>query len=382
MDSMTIKSISLILLGIAALILFSFLVFQKKRKRKTKRSKYIDALYALIENRKDDALKLLSQAVKNGETDVDAYLQLGNLLRENKMPEKAFQIHRGLTVRRNLGYEEEKSIRLAIAADLADMGKLNRAVSTLNSISKGKKDPDILMTLHTLYHRSADYDNAYSVLRSLSGIDSRINTEEKASYLATVASIFLQDDNYALAAKFLDKALKEDRKCVPAMYLSGKIAMTKMENGRAVGLWQNLVKADFSFFNEVFPMLEKVLFESGDFGELEDILEELYEKHPHDLHITMALASLHIKKGKLERGISILEEERKYSHNDPVVSLKLASAYFDAGRDNDARKILEESASNIETTLKWKCGSCDEESEYPLGYCPACNGFTCFIRLS
>ena len=375
MGSMTIKSILLIILAVAVIILFLILMFQKKKRNKSYRSKYIDALYALIDGRKDDALVLLTQAVKNGETDIDAYIQLGNLYREKKMPDKALQIHRALTVRRDLSYSEEKSIQISIAEDLADMGKIDRAVIALNTINKRKKDPEILMTLHRLYHRCGDFDNAYQIMKNLSSIDRNIGGEEKSAYLSSVASSCLKNGDSELAMKYLEKALKESDTSIPAIYLMARQNMEKREFEKASRLWHKLIKIDRSLFAEILPFLEKALFESGNFVGLEEILEELYKKYVDDSEIALSLASLYIKKGMFEESINILEDERKTGQNDPAVYLKLSLALFDSGRANEAHKVLAEFSTDSLITYVRKCNTCGAEYDLPFGYCTKCFSF-------
>ncbi len=378
MYNLNFRTILLIILAGAGLMLVLMLVLQRKRERRSNRSHYIDALYALIENRRDDALRLLTIAVKSGETDVDAYIQLGNLLREKKMPEKALQIHRNLTVRRDLGYEEEKSIQIAIAEDLADMGRIERALGALDSIHRDKKDPEIAMILHKLYHRCGDYDNALAMLKNLPHTGKQTQGARLAAYLATISSILIDSGDIEDASRYLRKALKEDGNCIAALYLSGMLAMEREDFEISAQMWTTLLKKDITFFEEVLPQLEKALFESGRFERLEDVLEELHDKNEKYAMIPVALASLYMKKGAVSKSISILEEERKSSRGNRAVSIKLASVYLETGKEKEARQVLDE----VELTARNRSGSicnvCGTRTSYPLDYCPVCSGFNTF----
>ena len=378
MDSLNFRTILLIILVIAAIVLILMLFLQRKRERGSHRSAYIDALYALIDGRKDDALRLLTMAVKSGETDVDAYIQLGNLLREKKMPEKALQIHRNLTVRRDLGYEEEKSIQIAIAEDLADMGRIERALGALDSIRRDKKDPEISLILHRLYHRCGDYDNAFATLKNIPLGDKQECASKLASYLAAVSSALIDSGDIENASRYLRKALKEDPDCIAALYLSGKLAMDREDFEISAQMWTTLLRKDITFFEEVLPKLEKALFESGRFERLEDLLEELHEKNEKYAMVPVSLAALYMKKGAVSKSISILEEERKSSKGNRAVSIKLASVYLAANKEKEARQVLDE----VELTARGRsgsvCGVCGAVSTYPLNYCPACSEFNSF----
>ena len=80
METMNIRLIVLTVLALAVVLLSVVVLLQRRKRGTGRRSMYVEALYALIEGRKDDAYSLLSSAVRNGEDDIDAYIQLGNLL--------------------------------------------------------------------------------------------------------------------------------------------------------------------------------------------------------------------------------------------------------------------------------------------------------------
>ncbi len=381
-DYMNIKTIILIILGSAVVVLFVLLYFQKKRSGRATRSRYIDALYALIEGRREDALKLLTVAVRNGENDVDAYIQLGNLLRERNQAEKALQIHKGLTVRRDLGYEEEKSIQLALAEDLSALGKTDRAIKALETIHGRKRDPEITKTLHRLYHRNGDFDEALNMLRYLMKADAGISKRDIASYLTCVASRMMDDGDFEGAGKYLERARKEDRSSVPALYLSGKFYMQEEDLESASRTWESLLATDISFFEEIIPILEKNLFDSGRFQRMGIILEDLLKNHPSHPHILESQAELFIKKGDLDKGINLLEEESAVTRNSPSLSVILASMYLRSGDQSGALKVLEESRRSTSNRRTWECGTCGKTYSVPFGYCAVCSEFNTSLRKS
>ncbi len=377
---MSMKLIILIILGTAVLILAVLLLFQRKRRRSTRRSSYIDALYALIEGRRGDALRLLTAAVKNGESDIDAYLQLGNLLRENEKPEKALQLHRGLAVRRNLGYEDEKRIQLAIADDLASLGRIEKSIQVLEGVSQRKKDRDVIIKLHSLYHRNKEYERAHAMLKELSRLDGEITGDSRAAYLATVAYGFYLTGDVDEAKKYLEKAEREDRQSRPALYLAGTIAMKERDMKTAANKWEQLLNTDISCFIDVIPLLEKTLYQSGRFQELEELLNDLIQKNPGRPLLVGALASLYEKKGEIERAIDVLETERESVDLGLIASVRLAELYIQAGRAEEARNTLEEIDVSTKQPAMYYCNVCGNYSDIPLAYCGECASFASFMK--
>jgi lipopolysaccharide biosynthesis regulator YciM len=370
----------IIVLAAAVLLLSAIIFFLRRKQKQPLRSKYIDALHALIEGRRDDALHLLMQAVRGGENYIDAYIRLGNLLREKSQIEKAFQIHKSLTVRRDLSSDEEKSIQLAIAEDLAAMGKIDKGISVVEGLKKRGRDADVLLTLHRLFHKKHDYDSAYNVMKDLSRVDSTITPARRASYLTSVASLLISYGRQEDAVRLLGRARKEDKKAATALYLMAGLAMEKGELSEAAEMWEKLLNIDIEYFDEVIPKLEKSLFELGRFQDLENILEKLAERFPDEPALSAALADLYAKKGEIEKGIDLLETDLAAQKREPSIKISLASLYLKSGRYDEALSLLEETDGEDRDACVRICDICGYETEIKIGYCPVCNSFDSFLK--
>jgi lipopolysaccharide biosynthesis regulator YciM len=375
MDTMNIRLIVIGVLCCAVAFLSLIVLLQRKKRGGARRSKYVEALYALIDGRKDDAYSFLTSAVRNGEDDIDAYIQLGNLMRERGQTEKALQLHRGLTVRPGLTFADEKSVQLSIAEDLAALGRTERAVAALETVRKKRKDADVLAALHRLYHTQGDYENAYGALRELSRVDNTVTSHMLASYLTSVACALLESGDNEEAGKYLDKARKEDSSCPGALYLSAGLANEKGNLNKAVKTWEDLLSLDMDYFPEVVALVEKALFESGRFEELEGILVRLLVKYPLNTLLLSSLAGFYAKKGEISRGIDLLEGERGRMTGDNILAISLATLYIKNGRIDEGLSVLEESNRLPSTAGTWKCGSCGEAYGTSLGFCKACCSF-------
>ena len=91
---------SVIFLALLALTLF--ILYFKPKKKHPPESLYTKALNAIIQGDKKIAIKHLRDVVKQDTSHIDAYLQIGNILREEGNVEGAIKIHRSLTMRPNL----------------------------------------------------------------------------------------------------------------------------------------------------------------------------------------------------------------------------------------------------------------------------------------
>jgi lipopolysaccharide biosynthesis regulator YciM len=359
----------------AVVVMAIGILIQRRKRGRSRRSLYIEALYALIDGRREEAFKLLSKAVRNGEDDIDAYIQLGNLMRERDQAEKALQLHRGLTVRSGLSLEDEKIIQLSIAEDLAALGMNERAITALETVRKKVRDADVLSSLFRLYDVQGEYERAFGALKELSRVDSSVTSRMKSAYLTSVAYSLIDSEDLEKAGKFLEKARKEDSKCPGALYLSASLAMDRGDLSRSVKIWEELLSVDMGYFSEAEVRLEKALFESGRFDELEGILLRLLEKYPSNTLLLSSLAGFYSKKGETERGISILEGEREMIATDTKMAVSLASLYMKNRKYEKALSVLEESDRFVSKQEIWKCSNCGEEYSTRLGFCRACCSF-------
>lgn len=375
MDAINIRMIVIAALAFAVVLLSTIILLQRKKRGRARRSNYIEALYALIDGRRDAAYILLTSAVRNGEDDVDAYIQLGDLMRERGQAEKALQLHRGLTVRPGLNFDDEKAVQLSIAEDLAALGKTDRAVAALETVRKKKKDVAVLSALQRLYHIQGNFESAYGALRELSRVDDSVTPLMRASYLTSVACAMIESGDSDRAGKYLDRAIKEDGACTGALYLSAGLAMDRGDLDRAARSWEALLSIDMSYFPEIATRLGKALFEAGRFEELEGILSRLLAKYPSDSPLLASLAGFYAKKGEISRGIELLESERGRIAGNNNLAVCLASLYIKDGRTDEALSVLEENDRIPAVSDSWKCGGCGETYKTNLGFCRACCSF-------
>ena len=380
METLNFKLILILILLAALAVLGVLLFFQRKRSGRSGRSYYIDALHAMVEGRKGDAFKLLTNAVKMGESSTDAYLQLGILLRERGQPERALQLHKGLMVRRDLEGSEEKSVSVAIAEDLESLGRTEKAIQMLENLSRKRKDAETLLFLHKLYHRKGDHERAISTIKELGKIDKSYGGADRAGYLASVSQTILKEGKRDEAKKMLERARKEYRDSIPALYLSANLAMQEKDLESAARFWEKLLEIDIDCFCEVLPLLEKTLYSSGMFQDLERILDKLIKRYPEDPAVITALATFYDKKGEKDKAIRILEEERSLLTKNAVASAKLASLYLQDGEQESAKRVLDEIDIKSKSDAAYICGSCGDFAIYPMTYCNACSNFGSFKK--
>ena len=100
----------------AAGSIFAYFTRRPKPSKNTD-SLYTDALNAMVRGDSNGAMRLLRDVVRQDTNHLDAYLQLGDILREEGNPQQAIKVHHSLTVRPGLSESLRMHIHKSLAQD-------------------------------------------------------------------------------------------------------------------------------------------------------------------------------------------------------------------------------------------------------------------------
>ena len=131
-----------VILAIAVASLWAFFKYRPEKKKKTD-SLYTDALNAMLRADKLKAITLLKNIVKQDSDHVDAYLQLGSIIRDED-PHRALKIHQTLTVRPNLDKHTQIEIYKSLAMDYEAIDDLIKSQKEAEQILKFDKSREYI----------------------------------------------------------------------------------------------------------------------------------------------------------------------------------------------------------------------------------------------
>jgi len=112
------------------------------------RPHYLLGLNYLVSHEPDQAIRELSQAVRQETEAVEAYLALGNLYRESGQTERAIDAHKSLLHRPNLSEWERTQVLFCLAMDFKRAGFVDRAERTFREVAE--REPDNVACLYGL----------------------------------------------------------------------------------------------------------------------------------------------------------------------------------------------------------------------------------------
>ena len=352
---------------------------KRKEKESSPQDDYVAALRQMIEGRREEAFRLLQAAVKTAKVPTDAYIRLGNLLRERGDVSRATQIHQSLTVKDNLTREEKLELYLGLAEDYAALGRSEKSVKTLEMAVKSLsvRDPRVFIKIAHHYHVAGQSETAYEALkeaRKLGGVSDR----ELALYLNTVAEKLMEQQDTREAKKVLQRALKHDPDCAPALALLGDIALKMDEVDDAIEKWRRSAILSPQLAETALRKLERVLFQKGRFGDVEDLYNDVRAVRGGDEAAALAIAGFYRKQGRGEEAIQLLEEYLSVFPESVRARLLLISLYA-RYRDSDVvQRFLDEAIAQSRETKPFICRVCQFQSKTIRWHCPRCSSFDSF----
>lgn len=359
----------------AALGLLGVRRARRSRRPEHAETPYQQGLNALIAGDRDAATKHLAKAVRDDPRNADAYVRLGNLLRERGQLRQAIQIHRELLVKRRLPAPIRFETQKSLAMDLTEAGRWGEVIETLATLPRSERsDAEVLAMMRDAYEAVGDLDKAYQAHKDM--LKTRPGARSEPSpgvYRAHLGLLALAKGDRKRARAELTAALKEDPEAHLANIHLGDIAALENDNERAVTYWMRVVTEAPRCANLVFDRLEKAYFEMGDFGRMMGIYEELASRSPSNAGALTGLSKMMERKGSIEEALRFAREAVKHEgdahegHRQLIEILTRNGRYEEAA---EAARSLLDTLPGIDARTAcpacgaplsghaWRCRSC------------------------
>lgn len=351
------------------------------RTRGTGRSPYVDGITSLIDGEQEKALNYFKQAVREEPQRIDAYLRLGDVLRESGDVPRAIQIHRELTVRTGVPKEAMTRIMLSLARDYAKSKRYDRASATYEALLKNASQHAIALgELLEVYEEMGEWDKAYLTRREISKITKVDDTRELALYKAYVGKRYLEGGRIKEAESSLKDAIKIDSECIPGYLYLGDLYYQEGKIDDAVSSWRRIV----TMFPEVayvtFRRLEKAFYEKGRFEKIIDLYNDVLERNPSDVRTLMTLAYIQRRKGNLDDAIGLCKTALDFEPESRSVKQALARLFYEKGEIELSLKTMVEAFNGFPTDDEtYTCKNCSYKVNEALWRCPRCKHWETFV---
>jgi lipopolysaccharide biosynthesis regulator YciM len=339
--------LTVFIICIAVIAGYYLFYFFKKREEKKVDNTYLLGLKYMVEGENRRAVEMFKEAVRHNSENIDAYIKLGVILRNEKLYTNAIRIHKDLLLRAKLSSDEINEIKFNLALDYIQSGYKEKALNYLESIKSDKKyGQKLINQLLKIYEEKNDWDKAIETLKS----QPLVKTEEgkqKLAYFKVKKGEGLDNAGQGKEARILYKdAIKINLKCSIAYLYIGDSYLKENRASDAINTWTNFCEKVPEHAHLVFDRLEKAWYEKGQFSKIEELYLSLIEKDENNIHVITRLAAIYRKKGDYKQSLRILNDAQKKDVLKDVINFEIVKVLHENGQYMESSKQAIELVEN------------------------------------
>ena len=321
-----------IILSILVIAIGASLFFYYKKKPLIKNNSnklYTEALNMLVRGDSQNAIRLLRDVVKQDTNHLDAYLQLGDILRDEGNSQNAIKIHQSLTVRPGLDDKLQIQIHKSLAKDYL----------SLNEISLAKKEAEMILNIDKkefwateflldLAEKSHDWAQAAHLIKTLDSNNSDITRLARFKVYEGMGKF--ENDDRKGAEQCFNKAIEiAPNFGLPHLYL-GNLFSENRNLVKALEHWEQYALLDLKNGSSIYSKIESALFDLGRFSEVEKFYQRALKNNPRNLDALAKIANVLEEKGERQKALDLVEDALS-QHQDSIklrlMKLKLSIQY-------------------------------------------------------
>ena len=290
---------------------------------------YTEALNMLVRGDSQNAIRLLRDVVKQDTNHLDAYLQLGDILRDEGNSQNAIKIHQSLTVRPGLDDKLQIQIHQSLAKDYL----------SLNEISLAKKEAEMILNIDKkefwateflldLAEKSPDWAQAAHLIKTLDSNNSDITRLARFKVYEGMGKF--ENDDRKGAEQCFNKAIEiAPNFGLPHLYL-GNLFSENRNLVKALEHWEQYALLDLKNGSSIYSKIESALFDLGRFSEVEKFYQRALKNNPRNLDALAKIANVLEEKGERQKALDLVEDALT-QHEDSIklrlMKLKLSIQY-------------------------------------------------------
>jgi lipopolysaccharide biosynthesis regulator YciM len=324
---------------VSAVAGFYIFYFFKKREEKKVDNSYLLGLKYMVEGENRRAVEMFKEAVRHNSSNIDAYIKLGVILRNENLYKNAIRIHKDLLLREKLTPELKTEVKYNLGLDYTNSGSIEKALVYFEGIKSDKKyGPKIINHLIEIYEENGNWDKAIDVLKSTAYIKTDEGKQKHAYFKVKNGEEVEKAGNGKEARIIYKDALKIDPECSLAYLLIGDTYLKEDRSSDAINTWTNFCEKVPESAHLVFDRLEKALYEKGQFSKIEELYLSLLNKNKDNVYVIIRLSKIYAKKGDFKQALRILDDAHKKDVFQDMVDFEIVKVLFENGQYKEASK--------------------------------------------
>ena len=266
-------------------------------------------------------ISLLQVVVKKDTNHIRAYLQLGNILRDENT-DQALKIHQSLTVRPNLTSEQKIEIYKALAKDYIKIGFMKNAVDEAKKILLiEKRNLWALKFLIRISKENQDWEEAAIWSRHLQKISGKKALDDLSRFDIYKGLECMRNGNNEDAKSFFKKAIKKLPNNSKAYKYLGNLHEKNRDLVKALENWKVYATKDEKSGTDVYHKIESALFDLGRYSEVEKFYQNLISIDKFNYEAVLKLANVLDEKGETTTALNLIENSTDKNNNDIRIDL-------------------------------------------------------------
>ncbi len=372
------QMLTVVLVGCLALLFLNLVIARTRRLKQSApnpaQAEYFSGLSFLLSGFKEKALEKFRATVNHDTEFIDAYVKIGDILRDMDAAEKSVKIHRDLLVRANLSQEQQISIHQSLLLDYKVLRQWTPALEICDKIIQLDKTNHWALDYQTqVYEEMGDWQNAVDSLKNLEHLSKEEKKKRTAYYRLQQGLAFIAENKeHDGRIRFRD-SIREMPDFLPS-YL--ELADSYMRDNRpkaALTILKKIIKVEQQFPELVFSRLKQALFELGMYSEMEALYAEVLKDRPQLVEAQLGQAEIYEKKGLVKEAV---EACKRVLANDPgrirakLMLLRLYLRQRDFTRASDLLAALDDQIMSRQ--VSFVCSSCGQKSDNYFYRCSFC----------
>ncbi len=330
---------------------------------------YAEGLDLLVSGKRVAAYKNFKNIIHKDSNNINAYLRLGQVLRESGNTVKALKIHKSLLFRKKLSSYESIELYKNLSLNYLKLNNIEKSISESKKILEIEKENEWAINhLILLYKTNNNWTEATEYLKLYFNITGKPDNHRLALYKIQDAKNKTSAGKFQDARDILDRALNLDEQLGLVYYYMGNTYSeeSSVEYDRAISLEKKGLNSisDKDKYNEfiesakkiltkaipmwvhfleispkqswlVLPLLKDALFALDRYSDIEEILIKLIDRFPENIEVLASLADYYSNKGDFNKALEIIEKALLKNNNSIIVKL----IRFKLNLQNADRKI-------------------------------------------